>query len=265
MLTASFVLLRFLAYSFLGWVLEAIVRCLLERRFVNPGFLTGPVVPIYGVGAMGILICTEGIRGDPVLVFFVGVLVATLVEYIGHLLLQRLLGIVLWDYSTRFCNVQGRVCLGNSLSFGLAGVAVVHFIDPTLTSTLDMLDPLPAVALASALTAIVAIDWTRSVAAIARLRPEIQSIHGSLAKVRHRLEAELGELGTEYDHRTARLLKHSRKVITRLESAFPSAHTVLAFVQPRDADRARRPSAGNAVPHHRDEDPLLTGDGSQRR
>jgi len=171
MVAASLVLLRFLAYSFLGWVLEGAVRCLLERRLVNPGLLTGPFVPIYGVGALSILIFTEGARGDLVLIFVVGGLVATVVEYLGHVLLQRLLGLVLWDYSTRFGNFQGRVCLGNSITFGLASLAVVCVIDPTLTDILDATAPLLAVALASALAAIVAIDWTRSVATVVRTRP----------------------------------------------------------------------------------------------
>lgn len=228
MLATSVLALEFLAYSFLGWLLEGCVRCLMERRFVNPGFLTGPFVPIYGFGALGILALTQGVRTDPFLVFAGSILVATVVEFTGHLLLQRTLGLVLWDYSDRFGNIQGRVCMGNSVGFGLAGLAVVYGIQPPLAVALQALEPHLIVALASALTALLALDWSRSVAAVARLRPEIQSIQGSLARVRHRLETRLEDLGAEYDRRSARLLDRSRRVLTRLESAFPGARTVSA-------------------------------------
>lgn len=227
MIPASVLVLEFLVYSSLGWVLEGCVRCLFERRLVNPGFLTGPYVPIYGVGALGILALTQGARSDPVLVFAVGILVASAVEFFGHLLLQRALGLVLWDYSNRFGNIQGRVCMGNSVGFGLAGLAVVYGIQPALARFLDSLEPLVVLALASGLTAVVVVDWTRSTTAVLRLRPEIQSIEGSLTRVRYRLERRLEELSAGYDRRTARLLHTSRRVLTRLESAFPDARTAL--------------------------------------
>ncbi|MDQ7993962.1 MAG: putative ABC transporter permease [Propionicimonas sp.] len=234
MLSASHVVLGFLAYSFLGWVMEGNVRALVERRLVNPGFLTGPFVPIYGIGAVGILAATPGVRGDPALVFAIGVIVSTVVEFVGHLALQRLLGLVLWDYGDRFANLQGRVCLGNSVGFGIAALAVVYLVDPVLTDAITALDPLAAVALAAALSATVLLDWTLSVAAVVRLRPELRSVEGSLARVRHQIEDRLEGLGARYDHRRTRLLARSLRVLTRLESSFPGARTALGRIRPAD-------------------------------
>lgn len=239
----SQLVLSFLAYSVLGWLVEGVVRLVSERRLVNPGFLAGPFVPIYAVGALGILLLTAGARPYPLAVFAIGVVVGTLVEFIGHLLLQRILGLVLWDYSDHFCNLQGRVCLLNSLGFGAAALGVVYLIDPALTAGFELLDPLLAVALASAGTTVLAVDWIRSMADVLRVRPEIQSMQGSLTQLRHRIETQLGDLGGEYDRRRARLLKNSRRALTRLEAAFPQARTVLGRVLPvRDPSRAREPT-----------------------
>jgi uncharacterized membrane protein len=227
-LLASLLALRFLAYSLLGWLLEGTLRCLMERRFVNPGFLSGPFVPIYGVGALSILVLTRDVRSEPVMVFVMACVVASVVEFVGHLVLQRMLGLVLWDYSGRFGNLQGRICLGNSLSFGAAGVALVYGIEPLLGTVLDALDPTLAIALASGLMALLVADWATSMAAVVRLRPEIQAIEGSLIQVRHRLEARLEVVGAEYDRRSTRVLNRSRRALARLESAFPNAHTAPA-------------------------------------
>lgn len=230
----SLVTLSFLAYSVLGWVLEGTVRCLVERRLVNTGLLAGPYVPIYGIGALCILAATATVRDRPVLVFVIGVVVATVVEFVGHLLLQRLLGLVLWDYSERFGNLQGRVCLGNSVGFGIAALGAVYLIDPLLTAACAALDPLVAVALASALSVVFALDGVRSIAAVVRLRPDIQAIGGSLARVRGRVEAQLSDLGAGYDRRRARVLKRSRRILAQLESAFPSARAVRISALGRD-------------------------------
>lgn len=229
---AAHLVLSFLAYCILGWLVEGAVRLASERRLVNPGFLAGPFVPIYGVGALGILLLTAEVRGYPLAVFAIGVGVGTVVEYVGHLLLQRVLGLVLWDYSNHHCNLQGRVCLLNSVAFGAAALAVVYLIHPTLTAGFDLLDPLLAVALASAGTTVLVVDWIRSMTDVLRVRPEIQSMQGSLTQLRHRIDAQLADLGGQYDRRHARLLRNSRRALTRLEAAFPQARTVLRLVIP---------------------------------
>lgn len=247
MLLASLLALRFLAYSFVGWLLEGTYRCLTERRFVNPGFLTGPFVPIYGVGALGILALTWNARPDPVVVFAVACAVASVVEFIGHLLLQRMLGLVLWDYSGRFGNLQGRICLGNSLGFGAAGVALVYGIEPHFGSALDALDPTLAIALASAVMALLVADWATSMANVVRLRPEIQTIEGSLIEVRRRLEARLEVAGAEYDRRSTRVLNRSRRALARLESAFPGARTVPSWARRIERRPGRRPTVDDRI------------------
>ena len=264
MLTGSQLVLAFLAYSFLGWLVEGLVLLGCNRRLANPGFLAGPVVPIYGVGALGVLICTASIQDRPILVFAVGVAVTTVVEFLGHLLLQRLLGLVLWDYTGRLGSIQGRVCLVNSLGFGIAALAVVYLIDPLLRDLLAGLAPLPTVALASALGAVFMVDWCQSTVSVLRLQPEIQAIQGSLTRVRAQVDRQLASLGSSFDQvwarRRIRLLQRSRKALTRLEAAFPQARTTLS-------QRSRRATPSVGLPARRtggEAEPAVTDPGRDR-
>lgn len=229
MVAISHLVLTFLGYSFLGWVMEGVVLAWCGRRLANPGFLTGPVVPIYGVGALGILLCTGAVQHSPLAVFVIGTLVATVVEFVGHLLLQHLFGLVLWDYSGRVGSIQGRVCLVNALGFGVAAVAVVYLLDPLLQRLLAGLQPFHAVALASALATGFVLDLAHSAVSVLRLRPEIQAFQGSLARVRDQVDGQLASLGSGFDEawtrRRARVLRSSRRALARLEAAFPQAVT----------------------------------------
>ena len=240
-MSAAQLALVFVAYSFLGWLIESVVLVWCERRFGNPGFLTGPVVPIYAVGALAILWLTEDLRPHPLLVFAVSAIVATVVEYLAHVMLQRLFGLVLWDYTGRFGNLRGRVCVGNSLAFGAAGLAVVYLLNPALTRAIAGLDPVFSVALASALLAVLAVDWTHSAVAVLRVRPELEAVRGSLGEARGRVEHEIEALGERFDlqwvRRRRRLLIRSARALARLEAACPGARAALRHALPARAEK----------------------------
>ncbi|MCI1662147.1 MAG: patatin-like phospholipase family protein [Actinomyces sp.] len=155
--------LAFFAYAWCGWALESIVLLARTRRRGNPGFLTGPIVPVYACGADAILIATQPVGASPALVFTISVIVSSVLEFFTHVLMERLFGLMLWNYDGRLGNIQGRVCLANSLGFGLAGLAVVYVLDPALTGMLAGIDPTLRVTLASVLIAVGAWDCWRSI------------------------------------------------------------------------------------------------------
>jgi NTE family protein len=155
--------LAFFAYAWCGWTLESIVLIARTHRRGNPGFLAGPIVPVYACGADAILIATQPVGASPALVFAISVIVSSVLEFFTHVLMERLFGLVLWNYDGRLGNIQGRVCLANSLGFGLAGLAVVYVLDPALAVVLAGIDPTLRVALASVLVAVGAWDCRRSI------------------------------------------------------------------------------------------------------
>lgn len=120
----------FLIYSFLGWICETLFCSVAARKFINRGFLTGPFCPIYGFGAMIILLLFSGLR-DHWLLLFLGSIVGTSgLEYLTSLILEKVFRLSLWDYSQRRWNLHGRICLRNSLLFGIMSVLMVQVIHP---------------------------------------------------------------------------------------------------------------------------------------
>lgn len=111
-------LLFFYIYSVLGWVFETTYVSVKKRKFVNRGFLKGPVVPIYGSGALMMLIVTLPVKGNIVLEFLFGMLGATLLEYMVGAVMESIYKVKYWDYSNQKFNLNGYICLSSSLAWG---------------------------------------------------------------------------------------------------------------------------------------------------
>ena len=122
--------LLFLFYSFVGWCCEEVYVSSLQKKFVYRGMLYGPICPIYGFGALAILYLLYPWRQTYGRLFFASLIITSILEYITSWVLEKLFHAKWWDYSTKFCNLNGRVCLLNSVLFGILGVLFEHFLHP---------------------------------------------------------------------------------------------------------------------------------------
>jgi len=125
--------LIFMVYSFGGWLIEVIVSLIDRKKFVNRGFLIGPICPIYGTGAVIlslILNRTESI----IAIFCVSLVGGAVLEYCASFIMEKLFRVRWWDYAEKSVNINGRICMSSVLSFGLAGIFIVEFITPFLYS-----------------------------------------------------------------------------------------------------------------------------------
>ena len=114
-----FAVLLLLAYSFLGWCGEMVYCSIGQRRLCEKrGFLNGPICPIYGHGAIVVLLALDGGCDSPVLTFFLGAVLTSLVEYVTSYAMEKLFHMRWWDYSRYRFHINGRVCLLNSTLFG---------------------------------------------------------------------------------------------------------------------------------------------------
>lgn len=126
----SQLVISFALYSLLGWACESTYCSIPAKKFINRGFLNGPFCPIYGVGALLVIFLLRPFTKNIIILFIFGVLVTSVVEYITSVLLEKLFHTTWWDYSKRKFNIKGRVCLKNSLLFGVLSVLLLHFINP---------------------------------------------------------------------------------------------------------------------------------------
>lgn len=121
----------FLIYSFLGWILETTVVAVKEGKIVNRGVTNGPLCPIYGLGALTVILTTFDINN--IFIIFIGSLIyATFLEFLTGKLLERVNKSKWWDYSKKKFNLDGYICLEYSLLWGILGVLLVKIINPIL-------------------------------------------------------------------------------------------------------------------------------------
>ena len=168
--TSSQWVLLFFFYCFGGWVWESCYVSVCQRRWVNRGFLHGPLLPIYGSGAILILLATIPVAEDLRLVWFFGMLAATVLEYVTGDVMERIFKVRYWDYSNQKCNLNGHICLTSSIAWGFFSILLVRFIHPPIARLLARVPALCVDPLAFVLTAAFTVDAVRSVQAALNLR-----------------------------------------------------------------------------------------------
>lgn len=127
--------ISFILYSFLGYIAEVIYVFIITKKITNRGFLYGPLVPIYGFGALLILGALSPIYDlhtwySPLIIFIAGFVLTSALEYFGSFILEVIFHMRLWDYSEHKFNINGRVCLLNSSMFAVLVMAVIYGLNP---------------------------------------------------------------------------------------------------------------------------------------
>jgi uncharacterized membrane protein len=130
----------FSIYSFAGWAMESAYASAREGKFISRGFLTGPVCPIYGFGAILILLSSKWVSGVlvnsyAVLAFNIlsAVILTTVLEYITGSLLERIFDCKWWDYSNDALNLHGYICLKYSLFWGILAFFMLQAVHPVIS------------------------------------------------------------------------------------------------------------------------------------
>ena len=128
--TIEIYFLLFITYAFFGWLLEVICKLIQEKRFMNRGFLIGPYCPIYGWGALAITILLKKYLDDPIALFFMSVIICSVIEYLTSYILEKKYHARWWDYSNKKYNINGRICLETLIPFGILGMIISYFTNP---------------------------------------------------------------------------------------------------------------------------------------
>lgn len=132
----------FIIYSIAGWALESVYRSFCEKKIINSGFLIGPFCPIYGTGAIIMLLLLEGFKKNVLVLFVISFLVLSIWEYFVGVLLEKIFKTKYWDYSDQKINIKGRVCLFNSICWGILGILFIECIHPFIEKNIELINPL---------------------------------------------------------------------------------------------------------------------------
>ena len=118
----------FFFYCLCGWIWESCYVSAKKRRWVNRGFLHGPLIPIYGFGALIILFVTLPIRENLAAVYFAGLVGATALEYVTGAVMERCFNVKYWDYSNQRFHINGYICLSSSIVWGIFSVLLIKYV-----------------------------------------------------------------------------------------------------------------------------------------
>lgn len=162
MYTVSQWLLFFYIYCLVGWLWESCYVSVKKRKWVNRGFMHGPLLPIYGSGAITVLVVTLPVKENLYLVFFTGMLAATILEYVTGAVMERLFHVRYWDYSNQKFQLHGYICLSSSLAWGIFSVLMVRFGHPPVEWLVFQIPDNVRQILVLLITVSAAIDFTQS-------------------------------------------------------------------------------------------------------
>ena len=190
--------LYFTIYSFLGWVCESTYCSIGQKKLVNRGFLNGPFCPIYGFGALLVIsILSPFVNNIPVL-FIASIIVTSTLEYITSYVLEKIFHMSWWDYSTYKYNINGRVCLQNSLMFGLLSLFVMLVIHPAINDFVASINTKVAFALSVLFATYFIVDTIITAGTILHLNERLEKLHelheDLLEKRKRHLEVVKGHL-----------------------------------------------------------------------
>ena len=118
----------FYFYSFFGWCFESAYVSIKSHRLVNRGFMRGPFLPLYGSGAIMMLLVSRPFQDNIFYVYIAGCIGATVLEYVTGVVMEALFKVRYWDYSKAKFNFQGHICLGSSLAWGGLTIFMTEFL-----------------------------------------------------------------------------------------------------------------------------------------
>lgn len=205
--TFVFYFVLFMIYSFAGWLLEVGVFLVEDKKFVNRGFLIGPYCPIYGSSSIVMIFALHKYVHDPIVLFILAAVLCTFIEYVTSYVMEKLFKARWWDYSTKSFNINGRVCLGNSVVFGILGCLLVYFINPHVSEWLSLIPEQIFIPIGLALFALFIADNITSLNIISRFKSTANTL--------------LKDSTEEITEKVKEILKNRSALTRRLMNAFP--------------------------------------------
>ncbi len=225
------IIMYFIVYSFLGWVMESVIKTVVQKKPVNSGFLYGPFCPIYGFGAIIMFLFLQRFKDNPILLFIIAFFVLSLWEYLVGWMLEKIFRTKYWDYTQNKFNIKGRVCLMNSLFWGFLGVVFIRYIHPFIIEKIDIIKTNDLLFLTVTLSIIMLVDLITSIIKVKNINIKLEKLKEITNTIKEKIdELETKQINKESLQLAIEELKYKQTTIkrkllkqtNRLKKAFPT-------------------------------------------
>lgn len=186
----------FFIYAFPGWCVEVCYRSVIERKYINSGFLNGTYCPIYDFGMIIIILVLTPIKDNLILLFSDSVVFTTLLELVTGWILHKLFHTRWWDYSDQKYNIGGYICPLFSILWGLGACFVMKVMHPVISAAVNSLNHTFGIVLLTLFCVIMAIDSFVTVASINKLNRDLWLLDELAAQLRRHSDNVAMHLGT---------------------------------------------------------------------
>ena len=201
----------YLIYSFIGWCGEVAAAAVKKHKFINRGFVNGPLCPVYGTGAVAFAVFLPELKNHIFFLFLGGLILASFIEYITGRLMEKIFHKKWWDYSEERFHIEGYVCLKSSLVWGFCAVLSIKLINPLLGTFISAVPKFAGLILIWGACILLVIDTIGSAIAILGLKKN----------------ARISQITVEL-HKTSKFLENAltKRIQSRMLNAFPNIEPV---------------------------------------
>ena len=216
--------LFFFIYSFIGWVWESCYVSVRKRRWVNRGFMHGPMLPLYGSGAIVVLVSTMGVGENAALIFLLGMMAATVLEYFTGAAMERLFHVRYWDYSNQKLNLHGYICVTSSLCWGFFSVLLVRVVHVPVETAVLRIPLTVSEGAALVLSVAAAVDLTQSfneAMDLKRILSQLEESREQIRKLQEKLKVAAEDAKEDYlrysEERSRKRLSRKAAYLERID------------------------------------------------
>ena len=203
-------ILFFYFYCFFGWCFESAYVSICQKKLINRGFMRGPFLPLYGSGAIMMLVVSKPFEKYIPLVYLAGCIGATGLEYVTGVAMEALFAVRYWDYSHKRFNYKGHICLSSTLAWGALTVLVTRYIHPWVERLVLQIPDKLEHALTLGISVLVSGDFVLSFKAALDLKDilyRLEKVNDEIAHLQKRVDVLLAVAGDEIQERKIELIE----------------------------------------------------------
>lgn len=213
----------FYFYCFFGWIFESTFVSVKSKHLVNRGFMRGPFLPIYGSGAIMMLVVSMPFQDNIIFTYIAGCIGATALELVTGVAMESLFKVRYWDYSNQKFNYKGHICLSSTVAWGFLTILMTEFLHKGVEKIVFAIPGSVVTVLTIILSVYIVVDFTLSFKAAMDLRDiliALEKAREEMERIQKRLDVLIAVASDERELRKQERESRTEELMDELEEKF---------------------------------------------